>query len=267
MHAFPDGAPCWADAALPDLDAGKRFYGELFGWTFADGEEKFGFYTQALQGDQAAAALAPKPDERMPTAWTVYFASSDAAATADRVRAAGGDVAFEPMAVEELGTMMVAADPSGGVFGVWQPGSHTGFSLVDEPGAYCWTELYTRGKDTADPFYRAVFGFVDEPVREADGGEPDFDFNVWSLPGDPDKAVAGRFQMGSGFPAEVPAHFLVYFSVADCDESAATVRSLGGRVTMEPRSTPFGRFAVVADDQGAAFAIIDLTTTEGEMPS
>lgn len=32
--AFPEGVPCWVDAQLADVAAGKRFYGELFGWTF-----------------------------------------------------------------------------------------------------------------------------------------------------------------------------------------------------------------------------------------
>jgi uncharacterized protein len=58
----------------------------------------------------------------------------------------------------------------------------------------------------------------------------------------------------------------VYFGVEDCDEAAATVRRLGGQVHFEPMSMPFGRFAVVADPQGAAFAVLDMTTTEGEAP-
>jgi hypothetical protein len=30
--------------------------------------------------------------------------------------------------------------------------------------------------------------------------------------------------------------------------------------------TPFGRFAALSDPQGAAFSVIDVTTTAGEMP-
>lgn len=37
MAAFARSAPCWVDVQLPDLEAGKRFYGELFGWTFRAG--------------------------------------------------------------------------------------------------------------------------------------------------------------------------------------------------------------------------------------
>ena len=34
---YGEGVPCWVDAQLPDVEAGKRFYGELFGWTFGEG--------------------------------------------------------------------------------------------------------------------------------------------------------------------------------------------------------------------------------------
>lgn len=33
-----------------------------------------------------------------------------------------------------------------------------------------------------------------------------------------------------------------------------------------PHDSPFGRFAAVSDPQGAAFSVIDLKTTKGEMP-
>ena len=38
-ETFAEGVPCWADAMLSDVEAGKRFYGELFGWTFGEGEQ------------------------------------------------------------------------------------------------------------------------------------------------------------------------------------------------------------------------------------
>ena len=45
--------------------------------------------------------------------------------------------------------------------------------------------------------------------------------------------------------------------VEDADAAAAKVRSLGGHVLMEPIDIPPGRFVVVADPQGAAFAIMN----------
>lgn len=54
----------------------------------------------------------------------------------------------------------------------------------------------------------------------------------------------------------MPAHFLAYFAVPDCDQSVATVQRLGGRVTADPFDTPYGRIAVVADNQGAVFGLL-----------
>lgn len=54
----------------------------------------------------------------------------------------------------------------------------------------------------------------------------------------------------------MPGHFLVYFSVADCDETVADAVRLGGRVRESAADTPYGRIAVVADNQGAVFALL-----------
>jgi uncharacterized protein len=125
MAAFAEGTPCWLDVSLPDLEAGKRFYGELFGWTFPPGPDAPA-YAEALSDGSRVAALVAKRDGRMPTAWGVYFATPDAADAARRVVAAGGRMVREPVPVGRLGVVALAADPGGAVFGLWQEG-------VDEP--------------------------------------------------------------------------------------------------------------------------------------
>ncbi|GHG81043.1 VOC family protein [Streptomyces griseocarneus] len=253
-----EGVPCWADVMLPDVEAGKRFYGELLGWTFQDSGGEYGHYTQAFHDGKNVAALAPKPDGRMPTAWSVYFASADAAAAADRIRAAGGQIIMGPMAIGPFGTMVMAADPGGAVFGVWQAGSHRGFEKRGEPGSFGWTEVFTWDVKAVDPFYEAVFGFSTHDVSDEAGIE----FAIWTpagKPAAPENAVAGRAVMDGRFPQEMPAHFLVYFVVEDCDDTVRTALRLRGRVRRDPQETPYGRFAVLADDQGADFAVIDVS--------
>ncbi|MEE4545413.1 VOC family protein [Streptomyces sp. V4-01] len=261
MPGFSEGAPCWADVSLPDLAAGRRFYGQLFGWTFHDQGEAFGHYTMAHSGGKPAAALMAAVDPAMPTAWGVHFASDDAAATADRIREAGGQVLFGPDTVGDSGVMLGALDPGGSFFGVWQAGSHPGFAVVNEPGAYCWTENHTKDAAAVDPFYEAVFGYEAQQI----GDGTHFDYKVWSLPGTlpgtPGSQVAGRMQRGGDLPADAPAAYQTYFVVDDCDAAAETVRRLGGQVMHEPHDSPFGRTALVADDQGAGFAVIDVQRT------
>jgi len=267
MVACVEGVPCWADAMLPDLAAGRRFYGELFGWTFAEGAAGYRPYTWARLGGKDVAALVPKSDGRMPTVWNVYLATADAAAATARIREAGGRVIVAPRWIDDLGVMATAADPGGAVFGLWQTGSHPGFARRDEPGTYGWTEVHTRKPRVVDAFYRTVFGYeageageTRETGEARSGPRCPADVLLWSPRGDPvdpAHAVAGRVVIGERYPVELPAHFLTYFVVADCDHALRTAQRLGGRVLNGPEDTPYGRFAVLADNQGAVFAVID----------
>jgi predicted enzyme related to lactoylglutathione lyase len=230
--ARTEGVPCWVDAQLPDVEAGKRFYSELFGWTF---EEKEGL-VQALCDGEPVAALAHKTDGRMPTVWTVYFATPDAHALVARIRAAGGQVITAPVPVGDLGTTALATDPDGAVFGLWQAGRHPGFGRSHEPRTFAWAELYARDTDVVNTFYGNLFH---EALFGPDAA-PDF----------------GRAAVSEVFPAEMPPHFLVHFAVEDMTEALGTVNRLGGRVQSTPFDTSYGNVAVVTDNQGASFALL-----------
>ncbi|WP_329178238.1 VOC family protein [Streptomyces sp. NBC_01477] len=261
MSAFGEGAPCWVDASLPDLAAGRRFYGELFGWTFEDQGEDFGHYTLAFRDEKRAAALMGKPDPAMPTSWSVYFASADATGAADRIGAAGGQVVFGPDKAGEAGVMVGAIDPGGSFFGIWQADGHLGFEITEQPGAFCWTENHTQDTAAVDPFYASVFGYRAEQIGDGEH----FDYKVWSLAAEPEQQVGGRLKLGAGLHDEQPSTFRVYFAVDDCDAAAARVRELGGQVTGEPADSPFGRAASVTDDQGAGFTVIDTRRKGGSI--
>ncbi|MEV1050213.1 VOC family protein [Streptomyces sp. NPDC049887] len=261
MADAPEGTPIWADAMFSDLEGAKTFYGEVLGWTFGESSSEYGDYTQAYaDGKAVAAVVPPMPGQEGHSQWCLYLASPDAAATAGKIRQNGGTVLMEPMQVGDFGTMCLAQDPSGVAFGVWQPGTHKGFEATNVPGSFCWAEVFTREPGKSDAFFPAVFGYGVKAVAD-----PGMDFKVFDLGSDP---VLGRMRMtDEEFPPEVPSYVQVYWTVADCDDAVAKVRKLGGRVVFGPMSMPFGRFAAVIDPQGAAFAVIDTTTTAGEMPT
>ncbi|MEU4795283.1 VOC family protein [Streptomyces sp. NPDC023327] len=256
---YAQGVPCWADAMLPDVEGGKRFYGELFGWTFDEGAgPRYAHYTQAYADGLPVAALAAKADGRMPTVWTVYLATPDVAALARRIKSAGGSMVTEPMTVGPAGTMGLAADPEGAVFGLWQAGTHQGFGRRRRPGTYRWCEVYSRDGTRVDPFYEHVFGYGGHDLDL--GGT---DFRTWSpagAPAGPDTAIGGRSLMSpatDGYSRpETPPHFLLYFDVTDADATARAVTRLGGRVQLPPHDSPYGRTAVLRDNQGATFAVL-----------
>jgi predicted enzyme related to lactoylglutathione lyase len=57
----------------------------------------------------------------------------------------------------------------------------------------------------------------------------------------------------------LPPHWLVYFAVDDCDAKVQKATGLGAQVMKPADDIPgVGRFAILLDPQGAAFAIIKL---------
>ena len=64
--------------------------------------------------------------------------------------------------------------------------------------------------------------------------------------------------LGASDPS-MPKGWLTCFSVASADEAVATVEAKGGKVTMQPTDTPFGRFAIVEDPWGASFEVLQET--------
>ena len=60
----------------------------------------------------------------------------------------------------------------------------------------------------------------------------------------------------------VPAHWMLYFAVEDCDKTAAKVAATGGQIRVPPTQIPVGKFSAVCDPQGAGFSIITVTNTD-----
>jgi predicted enzyme related to lactoylglutathione lyase len=81
----------------------------------------------------------------------------------------------------------------------------------------------------------------------------DMDYTVFSTSHGP---VAGMLQMTAEWE-DIPAHWMIYFAVADCDAMAEKATSLGAQVCVPPTDIPnVGRFSVITDPQGAVFSIM-----------
>ncbi|WP_346960407.1 VOC family protein [uncultured Arthrobacter sp.] len=253
------GAPCWIDLMTSDTEQAKSFYGDLFGWTFETGDEvKYGGYITAAKNGKSVAGLMQKMAEQAgsPDVWSTYLRADDAAATAEAVKAHGGQVYLEPMDVPEQGKMAMFADATGASIGVWEPREMQGFELAAEPGAPAWHELHTKEYAAAVKFYQDVFGWDTDVMSDT----PDFRYTTL---GAGDAAKAGIMDASGYLPAGVPSHWQVYFAVQDADATAAKAEALGATVVNAPEDTPFGRIATLSDPSGALFKIVADTAREG----
>ncbi len=248
--SYAPGTPCWVDLATPDIEGAERFYGELFGWEIPElpNSAEMGGYRRAKLGGRDVAGVMPLMQEGQPSAWSTYVSVDDAEAIGRAVQENGGTMIAEPMTVATYGRLALFTDPEGAFFGIWEPADFAGSELVNEKGTVGWNELESRDPEGAKWFYAAVFGwdFVDQDMGE-------MTYTEWQVDG---KAVGGMADVRGRVPDEVPAHWMVYFGSVDTDEAVAKVEELGGQVMFGPIDIPAGRFAMVTDDQGAAFAVM-----------
>ena len=244
--------PVWVDFGTPDFESSAGFFAELFGWTYERNAD-FGGYGNFSRGSNLVAGGMEIPaDQGIPPCWTVYFRADDIAATTEKAKAAGSTAFCEPMPVGDLGVMAVIADPTGAVFGLWQPGTHKGFVRANEPSNPVWFELSTRDKAAGAAFYSDLLGWSARPY-ESEGP----DYTVFTTPESGE--FAGAIDASSFLPEGVPNHWLVYFGVADTDAAVEKAQSLGGSVLAPAFDTPNGRIAVLADPKGVAFGVVSVS--------
>ena len=247
------GTFCWIELATTDQDAAKKFYSQLFPWSISDVPMgPSGNYTMfQIDGRSAAAAYTITDEMRsegVPPHWDLYVSVENADEAAKRATELGGKVIAGPFDVMDYGRMAVLLDPAGAVFCVWQPTSGIGIYVTAVPGTLCWADLSTPDQVGAAAFYSSLFR----------AGPPCSARTI--LPGYL-HIKAGEDFIGGIPPARVRdpktrPHWLAYFYVIDVDASAAKVKELGGAVPLAPMNIPnAGRMSIVADPQGAVFAI------------
>ncbi|MEJ1966319.1 MAG: VOC family protein [Gammaproteobacteria bacterium] len=116
-------------------------------------------------------------------------------------------------------------------------------SNADPRGKFVWHELLTADAAAATAFYTKVVAWKTQPW------EQDASYSLWVAKNGPVGGIA------SPDGAAVP-HWLPYIAVADVAATAETAKSLGGRVLKEKTDIPNGgSYAVLADPQGAEFAV------------
>ena len=245
---WPEGTPCWLDLSVNDVPRAIAFYSGLFGWDIQQGGPETGGYAMALLDGKAAAGIGPKMMPEAPSAWTTYLATTDADATAAKIKGAGGQILMDPMDVMDAGRMSVATDITGAAFGIWQARAHTGAQIANAPGAQAWNEQFSRDFEGAKAFYAAVFGYSFGDMSTAE-----FSYATLLLGG---REVGGIGAYPADTPASQPAVWGAYFGTADTDASVVAVTQRGGSVIRPASDSPYGRLATVADDQGAIFSLI-----------
>jgi len=252
------GTFCWPELATSDQAGAEKFYGALFGWTV----EKSPMGPDAhytifqLNGVPVAAGATMQPEQKaqgIPPHWLSYVATADVDASLAKAKGLGGTALAGPFDVMEHGRMAILADPTGGVFALWQARQHSGVGVLDETHALVWTELATDDPKKAGAFYEALLGWKGEAY-------PGMDYTVMKRG---DAMVAGVMpktpEMGP-----MPTQWMPYIGVDDCAATLAKAESLGGKAIAGPIPVPgVGLMGCITDPQGAHISLMQFTGQGG----
>ena len=247
------GAFCWIELATTNQAAAKDFYAKIFGWSSQDfpigpNEVYTIFQTEGRDAGAGCPLRGDQLSHGVPPHWNLYVAVENADASAARATELGGTVLAPPFDVFDSGRMAVVQDPTGASICLWQPNKHPGTGISGAHGTLCWADLNTRDRHRAGEFYSGLFGW--EMMKE----DEDPEHNYWHIKNG-DEFIGG-LPPASYLQPGAPAHWLAYFQVSDCDATTAEAKNLGATVYMPPTDfEDVGRISVMADPQGAAFAI------------
>ena len=120
------GMVWWSELMTRDVDAAKKYYADVCGYTFSDMPMPDGtIYSVGMRGEVPTVGVMdmtgiPEYDQTPPH-WFTYIAVDDVDAALEQTRAGGGQVITEPFEIPDTGRIAKVSDPSGAVIGLMTP--------------------------------------------------------------------------------------------------------------------------------------------------
>lgn len=243
----------WHDLVTTDLEAGKRFYSGLFGWTYEQRRGPNGNpYTLAKSGDRFVAGMVveqPPKDGSDVSRWLGYLSVPDLGLAVKQNGTAGGSTVVERLDISDFVRVAAIIDPQGAVLGLAQSSiGDPDDSDAGKSGRVVLDELLASDPAAATRFYKALAGYKVD-VQQRNGGE----YTLLIVDGVKRAGILKNPLDG------VDPLWLTYFGVQDVKATTAKVGGLGGRVLLTPAADiRDGKLALVVDPSGALLALQQL---------
>lgn len=234
----------WREMLCPDVAKAKAFYGELFGWTFADMPMGPFTYTIVKKGDKQVGGIMPSTPQMGPPAWMSYVSVEDADEIVRVAKANGGQLPMDVQSAPGVGRFAVLNDPTGGWVGFLQGESAGDAPGMPGAGEFCWETLNTTDIEKAKAFYTTLFGWT------AAGG-PGGNMTVMS---------AESTQVADFEPVQpgMPSHWLAHVVVEKLEAARERAEKLGAKIFVPVIDIPqVGRICIIQDPIGAVISLFE----------
>lgn len=238
----------WRDLMTDDVPAVKKFYYELFGWSYLNLGDEENDYTIVLHNDKPIAGifqLRNVDENHRYSQWISYLSVHDLTQSINYIKAAGGTIYREPFALPNRGLVSFVFDSQQAVLALVQSSSgdpKDGDRIYNE---WLWNELWTNDVDNSINFYSEMVGYNNKKFNTRATNQ----YHVLEKEGKP---RAGLVKI----PFEnVKPHWMPYIAVKDPSEIVEKVEQLGGTVYMGTAGIVGNNAAIIADPSGAVFTV------------
>jgi hypothetical protein len=246
----------WRDLMSDDIPAVKKFYSELFGWTYLVNNEND--YSVILHDGKPIGGIFKLKNVEAShkySQWISYISVAEMTQAVNYTKSSGGSIYREPFELPNRGIVSFIFDPQQAVLGFVK--SSSGDLKDSEPiyNEWLWTELWTNNIDSSIKFYTGLFGY----------NEKKFDTkaeNKYYVFEKEEKPRAGLVKI----PFEnVRPHWMPYIAVKDPSEIVKKVEQLGGKVYLGTEGIIGNNAAILADPSGAVFTVQKWPLEKGEL--
>ncbi len=110
-----------AELATTHVPKAKAFYSKLFKWKLKDLPMPTGTYTMIDVGEGTGGGMMKQMIPRAGSAWMPYMLVKDIDASTKKAKKLGAKICKGVTEVEGMGWLSIIVDPTGAMFGLWEP--------------------------------------------------------------------------------------------------------------------------------------------------
>lgn len=224
----------WGDLISHDVEASKKFYGSLLGWSF----ETNGRYTTVSNRGRPIAGIVRAVEDERGTEWIGNLSVADVDRATAVFAERGGVVEREPEDAPHRGRISLVSTKGGAILLLVNATGGDPPDADPEVGGWLWWEFWTHDPQGAVDLLSAVAGYQSEDIV--------LDDTVYRVVRDPQARRAGIVHA----PPEVHPTWLPYFRVGDIDVAVKRAVELGARLVDRNE-----RNAILVDPNQAEFAL------------
>lgn len=240
----------WFELASTNPEQLKKFYGDVFGWSFKHVTNSDEQYSLIHNGNQAIAGIfkfTPRKEVNIGALWIGMMSVSNPQNFIDKAIKYGGSTHTSPKALPNRGTYALVQDPEGALFGVLKSNSGDPPDTEAVNGDFLWVDLFAKDTQSASEFYKNLVGY-DVTTDETTGVKRIFLSSA-------DKYRAGIVPL----PEQANrSGWLPYIKVNNVGATLKKVEAAGGVVMVAPDKTLLdGNLAIFSDPLGGVMGIIN----------